>query len=540
MASGNSKLSPRQRMINMMYLVLTAMLALQVSSSLLDKFIFLNDSLEHSLDNSIYASEQALIALKKKVVDEGSSPGGIATIRKAEALKKETAEIIGYIDKLKKNLIDNAGAGLDPKTGAVKHPDEETKVEVYMIGGKNKKVGKAYELKNKLDDYVDYLYANFRELGLKDADKTAQGEFSYLTSGNKDKAIYASDPIQRNKDFAAANFGQTPVVAALAVLTQKQNEIVRYEQEILKRLGIRDIAWLPKFDSIVALASADTRTVASGAEYTARMFLSASTSRSDIKMYVNGQEVRVQDGLGVVKIPTSGAGEREWEGKIKLKIKGRDTTFTFREKFTVVEPVLLVNNRNKFPLYQNCANILETAVPALGTNYDPVFSTNNGRTVVGSRIGDVTIVPNKIGDCKLTVSSGGRRIGVQEFTVNPVPRPTIYLGPADKNLPPYPHTEGIPNIRKIYVHPKPDETFARTLPNEAKYRIVQVKVTHFKDGSARGSQVFNNGMIDLQSFNPTPKRSAFQIQVLQMQRMNSFGVPETVRPLNSYISFFSK
>ena len=539
MASGNSKISPRQRMINMMYLVLTAMLALQVSSSLLDKFIFLNDSLEHSLNNSMYASEQALVALKKKVEEEGNSPDGMATIRKAEELKKETALIIGYIDKLKKNLVEKAGGGLDPKTGAVRHPEEETQVETYMIGSKPQQNGKAYELKQKLDSYVDYLYKNFKGVGLNPSSK-AKGEFAYLTAGNQDKAIYANDPIQKNKDFAAANFGQTPVVAALAVLTQKQNEIVRYEQEILKRLGIKDIAWLPKFDSIVALASADTRTIASGSEYTARMFLSASTSRSDIKMYVNGQEVRVQNGLGIVKIPTSGSGEREWEGKIKLKIKGRDTTFTFRERYTVVQPVLLVNNRNKFPLYQNCANQLETAVPALGANYDPIFTTNNGRTIVGSRTGDVTIVPNRVGDCNLTVSSSGRQIGVQEFTVNPVPRPTIYLGPANKNAPPYPHTKGIPNIGKIYVHPKPDETFARTLPNEAVYKIIQVKVTHFRDGSARGSRVFNGGLIDLKSFNPTPKRSAFQVEIVQMQRMNSIGVAENVRPLNSHISFFSK
>lgn len=538
MATG-SKLSPRQRMINMMYLVLTAMLALQVSSSLLDKFIFLNDSLEHSLDNSINASEQALAALKKKIEDEGSSPDGLATIRKAEALKKETAGIIGYIDRLKNNLIAIAGGGVDPKTGSVRYPEEETKVEIYMIGGNNRKNGKAYELKTKLDAYVDYLYQNFGDLGFSKQERESSGSFAYLAVGNQNKDIYARDLIQKNKDFAAANFGQTPVVAALAVLTQKQNEIVRYEQEILKRMGIKDIAWLPKFDSIVALASADARTVASGSEYTARMFLSASTSRSDIRMYVNGQEVRVKDGLGLVKIPTSGSGEREWSGEIRLKVQGRDTVFRFREKFQVVQPVLLVNNRNKFPLYQNCANELETAVPALATNYDPIFQVNNGKALRGPRVGDVTLVPTQLGACILTVSSTGRVVGTQEFRVNPVPRPTVFLGNADPNKPPVETGKGVPNVKYIYVHPKPDETFEKTLPQEARYKVLQVKVIHFRDGSARDTKVFNSNQIDLSSFNPVPKRSAFQIEVQLMERINSQGVRENVRPLNPSIGFLS-
>ena len=65
--AGGGKQTPRQRMINMMYLVLTAMLALQVSSSIIDKFIFLNASLEHSLDAARKASENALNTLKKDV-----------------------------------------------------------------------------------------------------------------------------------------------------------------------------------------------------------------------------------------------------------------------------------------------------------------------------------------------------------------------------------------------------------------------------------------------------------------------------------------
>lgn len=531
----SSKQPPRQRMINMMYLVLTAMLALQVSSSIVDKFVFLNQSLEHSLEGAKKASTNALDALRKKVQSEGNSKDGKIAIQRAEALKKETAGLVGYIDKIKKTLIHKAGGGIDPRTGNVKNPKEETKVETYMLGA-DKGKGKAYELEKKLNAYVTHLYEEFSDLaGIeKPNDMEKEGVFALLAVGNKNNPLYQHDPIQRTKDFAQANFAQTPVVAALAVLTQKQNELIRYEQEIFKRLGIKDVGWLPKFDKIVAMASADARTVASGSDYVAKMFLSASTSHSDVHMAVNGSPIDVRNGLGEVRIPAQGSGEKEWTGEIKLNIRGRDTVFKFTEKYHVVKPVLLVNNKNKFPLYQNCANDLETAVPALGANYQPNFAASNGKVIPGSRVGDVTLVPSRVGNCNLTVRSNGRVVGQQEFSVNPVPPPSMYLTSVNgRTIDP---GKTLPNVSQIKVKPAPDPTFQRTLPKEANYQVVKVEVTQFRGGRAVQNKVFPGELINLRSFNPKPG-DGFQVTVRQVQRRNFQGKTEPVKPVNTYISF---
>jgi gliding motility-associated protein GldM len=524
MAGG--KQSPRQRMINLMYLVLTAMLALQVSSSIMDKFIFLNNSLENSVDNSKKASENALVALKKKVEQEGNTAEGQRSVQRAEDLKKKTSIVLSEIDKIKQNLVEKAGEGKD-KNGVLKNPKEETKVEAMMIGPVGSRSGKAYDLENKLNGYVAYLNKEFKDLNMP--------TFEDLAFGNKNQAIYKEDRIQRDKDFANANFGQTPVVAALAILTQKQAEVIKYEQAVLKELGAGDISKDIKFDKITAMASADANIVAAGTEYRAIMFVSATSSKAGARMTYNGSAIKVNaDGVGEVKFTATGRGDQRWKGIITFPVKGKDTTFTFDKEYTVVEPVLIVSSQSKFPLYQNCANALETSVPALGPSYKPSFSVNNGSAIPGGRVGDVTIFPSNVGTCVLQVSSGGKNVGQVEFRVNPVPPPSVVLvnnaGGVIQLKDPIPPS-------RYRVMAKPDETFANTLPKEANYRVTGVNYTLFRGGRSVGTKSSPDGSIDLISMGTRPG-DGVQITVSNVQRINSRQQAEPAKVTQPYIGFF--
>lgn len=525
------KLSIRQQMINMMYLVLTAMLALQVSSSIMDKFIFLNASLEHSLEASKDASEAAISALQAKVKKEGNSRQGLQSIKRAQDLKKETTRILDEINKVKTELIQKAGGGIDPKTGAVKNPKEETKVETMMIGPENSKSGKAYTLKKTLDGYVEYLYKTYSDLGFKKGD----GLFLPLAEGNKDNPLYKRDPIQRNKDFAQAGFQNTPVVAALALLTQKQNEVIRYEQEVLKKLGGGDLSRDLKFDQIIGMASADANIIAAGTEYTAEMFITATSSKTKSTMTYNGKPVQVEDGVGKVKFIATGTGEQEWTGKITFENRGEDTTLTFKKKYTVVEPVLLVNSATINPLYRNCANPLITSVPALGASYEPSYSVSNGQAIPGAKKGEVTIFPGGGAKCVLSVSSGGKAVGQKEFDVLPVPPPNVAL--ANRSGNPINTENPIPGTVSVQVKAFPDENFARALPKEATYRVVGLEVRQFRGGRAIANNKVNGSDVNLQQYNSRPG-DGFQIKVTAVQRVNSRGSIESAPVKSPYVSFF--
>src|SRR6266404_4353025 len=107
MAGG--KETPRQKMIGMMYLVLTALLALQVSSAIMLKFKFLDDSLQLANETADKTNVGIEKKIEKTVADGGNKPADKAVLDKAVAVRKEAKEIKDVIDGLRKMLIDTTG-----------------------------------------------------------------------------------------------------------------------------------------------------------------------------------------------------------------------------------------------------------------------------------------------------------------------------------------------------------------------------------------------------------------------------------------------
>ena len=130
MAGG--KETPRQKMIGMMYLVLTAMLALQVSSAIIEKFILLNNSLELSSGAANKINQETVLKIKAAVEKAGNRSADVAVIKQAEEVRKFTADITNEINALKQEIINKAGGGFNEE-GGIKNPQEEAKVAELMI-----------------------------------------------------------------------------------------------------------------------------------------------------------------------------------------------------------------------------------------------------------------------------------------------------------------------------------------------------------------------------------------------------------------------
>ena len=90
MAGG--KETPRQKMIGMMYLVLTALLALNVSSTVLDKFAFINESLEKANAETSERNARTIIGMKSAAKDKGNRADDLKVVSDAEALRAETPD----------------------------------------------------------------------------------------------------------------------------------------------------------------------------------------------------------------------------------------------------------------------------------------------------------------------------------------------------------------------------------------------------------------------------------------------------------------
>ncbi len=488
MAGG--KETPRQKMIGMMYLVLTAMLALQVSSTLLEKFQLLNNSLTSSSNLANGINQKTLDGIQKAVKDNGSRADQVTIVNQAKDVREIAAKMNSEIEGIKDALIETAGGGpKDPANPAigVKNPNEEDKVAIMMIGAT--KGGKAYELKKMLNDYVgkvnNYLPANLKQqpLGL-------DGREDPTTSKN---------PEQSNKDFGEINFAHTPVPAALALLSQKQSEVRRIEGEALKYLASRVGAEDIKFDKILAMISAESNVIVAGTKFKGEMFIAASSSSLTPRMTLNGSSLPVSDGKGKIEFTaqggaynSAGLADKTLSGSITFpKPGGRDTTINLKYEYKVAKPTYSIDAGSIPPLYLSCENILNFQSPQLGALWSPSFSGSGADFLPGGQKGKVVIVPNNK-TVSMNVVNMGNIMGTETLPVRKVPRPRLeyYINGqlADEK-----RGVSASMARSIDIRAIADESFSSVAPRDANFRVSEAIIYLARGSRPVGQPVSMNG-----------------------------------------------
>ncbi|HWZ23109.1 MAG TPA: gliding motility protein GldM [Cytophagaceae bacterium] len=486
MAGG--KETPRQKMIGMMYLVLTALLALQVSSAIMEKFKFLDDSLQLANGSAENGNAGIEAKIAKTVADGGNKPADKAVLDKAQKVRKEAEEIKIYIDRLRKTIIDTTGGYEDhDSTKMYVGAKEEGLIEVMMIGSEGSKKGRGYVLQKEVNQFVEDVN---KALGKKRFTEIA-------LDADKDKRI--SSPDQKKKDFAELNFGQTPMVAAMAVLSNLESDVLKVETSALEELASEVGAADLKFDQVIAMVRPASKVVAAGTKYEAEMFLAASASSITPTMTARGSSIPVDatTKLGKVSFMAQAGGafdakenafKQQWEGKVTFKFKGKDTTFTVKTDYYVAKPVIQIQSASVSALYRNCGNELNVQVPALGQEYRPNFTATGADVVKGAKIGDVTLIPTGIA-VVLKVSSNGNMIGEQAFKVRLIPKPEIQVlkggKPVDEK-----QGEVSPGPSSLSVKAISDESFKAFLPKDARYRVAEWECSLIRGKRAVGSKKY--------------------------------------------------
>jgi gliding motility-associated protein GldM len=465
MAGG--KETPRQKMIGMMYLVLTALLALQVTSAILQKFVLLNNSLQQSTGASNRVNQATLESIRATVEKSGNRPADVAVIKQADEVRKMAADMVNRLEGLKNQLVE-AGGGLDEE-GNIKNLSEEEKVAQLMIGiGRN---GQAFKLKDELNGYTAGLtkYTNVKYGAL-------------ALDGAEDPTANRS-PEQRGKDFAELNFAQTPVPAALAVLSQKQSDVRRLEGEALDVLASKVGAQDVKFDKIMAMLSMESKVVVAGTKFKGEMFLAASSSGIQPRMSLSGGPVRMQDGRGIIEFTAQGGAynkeglsPRTLSGSISYQTPNGETkTVPLKQEYFVAKPTYEIETGTLPPLYLGCANKLSIQSPALGALWQPSITADGGSVINSGEKGKITVVPSSA-SVAIRVSNGGNLLGINTFRVNRVPKPTLeyFVGGTKIGDPRGVSLSGARSVRVLAV---PDESFKNYSPDDANFRVTGITVS---------------------------------------------------------------
>jgi len=514
MAGGRE--TPRQKLIGIMYLILLVLLALQVSSAIMEKFKFLDDSLQAANDRAELFNEKTAQNIEKTVAENGNKAADLVILEKARAVRKEAKEIKDFIDKLREEIIQKTGGYEDPndKTSMYRGAKDQSFVEDLMVGAK-----RGEQLKKEVNAFCEDL----RKITGKPQD------FPDLALDAKDDPRISAKSEHKVKSFSEVNFAHTPMVAAMAVLSDLEASVLKHEAKALEMLASEVGASEIKFDNIFAMYRADSRVVAAGTKYSAELFLAASSSTLKPKIKVDGREIPVdKDGKGKLEFTATGGVydsegncKKTWTGQITIKHKGKDTTFTVKGEYVVAKPVIQIQSASVSALYRNCGNELVVSVPALGSTYQPSFAgSTGGEFITGSEKGKVTIIPNSP-EVTLKVSSGGNYIGEQKFKVRLVPLPTIELYAGGSKIDEKAGLD-IKRARSLRVAAKPDESFANFLPKDARYNVSEVEVILRRGRRpVKGPQIFNGNNVDLSSWvSSMQEGDVLVLDVKKVQRAN--------------------
>lgn len=299
---GGGKETPRQKMIGMMYLVLTALLAMNVTDQVLNAFSKVNDSLKATNKNFDTKNEFSLTAFESALKN---NPGKTKPFYdKAMLAEKYCTELNNYIEEIQKEL--HEFGTWDPEKKEYEQKKDYDKVAEIMVGEVGPKKGP--ELKKRILETRKKLYDLLDEKGKKEI----------VLSLN---ALDPEKPSEGNlaTTWENATFEGVPLVAGMALLSKIQNDIKNAEADVvnnlLKSIDANDF----KFDKLSAVAVAPTSYLLVGQPYEAEVFLTASDSKKNPDIFVNGSQLETEEGKGKYKGPTGKAGFFKWKGVIKVK-----------------------------------------------------------------------------------------------------------------------------------------------------------------------------------------------------------------------------
>jgi len=406
MAGG--KQTPRQRMINILYLVLLGLIALNVPDNLLDAFKKITDSLTNSTKNvqsGITTTFDTFEKTKLKEQPERAKP----IFDKAKLAQGYSDDLYNYVEELKKHLIDNTD-GIDPKTGDYKGRDNMDVTPNYMITD-----GKAKELKTKINETRTKL------ISVLDPKDTVGLDLSLSAEDPK-------DPKDGKNTWELASFGEgIPMGAAITTLAKIQSDVKNAESAVVKKeLGKIDVA-VVTLDQFAAVAVAPSSYVIAGTPYTASIFLTAYDSKSNPDISIDGSRIQTSGGKGTYTVNTSKEGIFKYKGSISVKgTDGKIKSYPLPEQtYQVAKPSAVVSPDKMNVLYIGVENPLSVSAP--GVPLDKLRVSMSSGSLSGSN-GHYMASVKSVGETKVTISGEiipgkPQVLGTSNFRIKRIPDP---------------------------------------------------------------------------------------------------------------------
>ena len=477
-----AKETPRQKMIGMMYLVLTALLALNISKEILNGFVKVENGLRKTDQTVQGKSRETMLEFEAKYLQDQQKVKPYYDA--AKDIEKKADDLYDHITQLKANImavasgdreVVDAGGDLSKYIAQDKitrrdtvlsiqyleKKDEYQEITAYLVGSEpgSPKDGPftASELKSKLEGFREEL----KNVGFTDF---VGNEFA-VSPGLKasfDKTFVYEREMEDGKEvlWEAANFFDVPIAAVIPILSKLQIDVENAKSNLMSELiaGIEGKSY--KFTNLMPLVVPESNYILRGDSFRASVLLAAFDATNSPDIYVDDRAfdgrdstnleydgldpLRIDGGLGQLRISTKGMplGERNYKGLIRFQgPDGNVGDYPFyTPEFTVAEPALVVSPTKMNVFYRGVPNPVEISVPGVSSDKLDVRITGGHRIKPD---GETFIVDPGAGESAeimvtATLPDGSKKsLPGSEFRVKRIPDPSPRFAgkkPSDKTI----------------------------------------------------------------------------------------------------------
>lgn len=421
MASTGAPETPRQKMIMLMYLVLTAMLALNVDKKVLDAFAAVNDGFMSTIENFSDKNESIYTQFNNAAQENPQKVGELN--RKVIRIKQHSDSIYNYIGKLKEMLVKRAD-GPEGNVNNIRLKEDLNASGELMIAMKYGTI-----LKGAIQTYKDSLIKIF------DSRDSAQIE-------SVRKCLDTSAPPVAQgirPSWEVSKFEGYPLIAVITLMSKMQSDIRNSEADAINYLHAKIDATSFKFNKLEAQVIPKSKYVIQGDVYEAKIFISAIDTTAVPEIIVSGAPLPIKPGenAGYYRANAGSEGTFTYKGVINFKNpNGLIIQYPFQEEYQVSKPTATVSPTRMNVLYAGLANPISISVPGFSSRDIQVTMqngriepTNNGYLAYPAKVGEKAFI-----SVSVTIDKVVKQMGSTEFRVKRVPDPVATVAGKKEGL----------------------------------------------------------------------------------------------------------
>lgn len=416
MSIKKNPVSPRQKMINLMYVVLMAMLALNVSNEVLNGFSIVEESLNRTTDNSARQNEAIYTDFEQQMK---ANPQKVKEwYDKARQVKAMSDKLYDLATELKMAIVRESD-GKDGDPSDIKNKEDlEASNQIMLAPGR----GRGGELKKAIETFRESIITMVSDEAKK-----------RIIQNNLTTEVPKRARVQ-GKNWQEYMFESMPTAAAVTLLSKLQSDVRYAEGEVLhtlvQNIDVKDI----RVNALNAFVIPNSQTIVQGDKFSAHIVMAAVDTTQVPEIFIGNRKVDLRDNL--YETVCNKTGDFTLAGYIEtVNGNGDRIRRDFEQKYTVVEPSATVSADLTRMLYAGYSNPISVSVPGVPLTKVQASMTNGVLQPVSP--GKYIARPSKIGqDAVITITSTNtgraQQMGTFTFRVRKLPDPTPFIDMADE------------------------------------------------------------------------------------------------------------